>query len=246
MVPDPGGLSIHRGNRRVGGLVIQEEISCRDRGFMGLSFDKHLTHIASSGALGVCQCFGQQSPEQDGEVQTREEKGAHRSESWTPCPSRTRNCLLAPIWHPGPGLPPCVEEETVQTSFTAVSGSGSPKTVTEIGPVVACSYRPLFSWKSRQSSQVGLTSLSSSARDPRALKTNETGPTFSRSQMEEMSRGWFALHTQSKGISALAVSAGCAERSAIFQVNQPITIFGSYFANITSETKSYFCPSGLL
>lgn len=79
---------------------------------MDLSFDKHLTHFASSGVLDVYQSFGQQSPEQDGEVQTGEEKGAHGSESWTPCPSRTGNGLLAPIWHPGPGLPPCMEEET--------------------------------------------------------------------------------------------------------------------------------------
>lgn len=64
--------------------------------------------------------------------------------------------------------------------------------------------------------------------------------------MEEMSGGWFALHTQSKGISTLVDSGGCAERSAIFQVNQPIAIFGSHFANTTSETKSYFGPSGLL
>ena len=62
--------------------------------------------------------------------------------------------------------------------------------------------------------------------------------------MEELSRGWFALHTQSKGISPLVDSAGCAERSAIFHVSQPI--FGSHFANTTSETKSYFGPSGLL
>lgn len=64
--------------------------------------------------------------------------------------------------------------------------------------------------------------------------------------MEEMSGRWFALHTQNKGISMLADSAGCAERSAVFQVNQPIAIFGSDFANTTSETKSYFGPSGLL
>lgn len=64
--------------------------------------------------------------------------------------------------------------------------------------------------------------------------------------MEAMSGGWFALQTHSKGISRLADSAGCVERSAIFQVNQPIAIFGSHFANTTSETKSYFGPSGLL
>lgn len=118
-------------------------------------------------------------------MQTREEKGGHRSESWTPCPSRTRNGLLARIWHPGPGLPPCVEEKTVQKTFTVVTGSGSPKTVTEMGQVVAaCSYRPLFSWKTRQSSQVGLTSLPPSACHPRGLKANETGPKFSRRQMD--------------------------------------------------------------
>lgn len=44
---------------------------------------------------------------------------------------------------------------------------------------------------------VGLTTLPSSARDPRGLKTNGTRHRLSRSQMEEMSRGWFALHTQS-------------------------------------------------
>lgn len=54
------------------------------------------------------------------------------------------------------------------------------------------------------------------------------------------------LHTQSTGISALADSDGCAKRSAMFQANQPIAIFGSHFANTTSETKSYFGPSGLL
>lgn len=59
MVPDPGRLSNHRGKRRVGGLVIQGETSCRDQGFMGLSFDKDLTCFASSGPLGVCQCIGQ-------------------------------------------------------------------------------------------------------------------------------------------------------------------------------------------
>jgi len=64
--------------------------------------------------------------------------------------------------------------------------------------------------------------------------------------MEKMRGRRFALHAQSTGISALAVSAGCAERSAIFEANQPIAIFGSYFANTTSETTSYFCPSGSL
>lgn len=54
------------------------------------------------------------------------------------------------------------------------------------------------------------------------------------------------LHTQSTGISVLADSAGCAKRSAVFQANQPIAIFGSHFANTPSETKSYFGPSGLL
>lgn len=49
MVPDQGRLLSHTGTRKVGGLVTEEEISCRDWGFMGLSFDKHLTHLASSG-----------------------------------------------------------------------------------------------------------------------------------------------------------------------------------------------------
>lgn len=138
---------------------------------MGLSSDKHLIHFASSGLLDVYMCIGQQSPEQDGEMQTREEKGAHRSESQTTCLSRTGNGLLASIWHPSPGLPLCIEEVTVQKTFTLVTGSGSPKTVTEMGQVVAYPYR-LFSWKARQTSQVGLTSLSPSTHDPRGLKAN--------------------------------------------------------------------------
>lgn len=47
MVPDPGRLLSHRGKRRVGGPVILGEISCRDWGFMDLSFEKDLTCFAS-------------------------------------------------------------------------------------------------------------------------------------------------------------------------------------------------------
>lgn len=178
-------------------------------------------------------------------MQTREEKGARRSESWTPCQSRTRNNLLAPIRHPGPGLPPCVEEETVQKTFTVVTGSVSPKTVTETGQGVACSYRPLFFWKTRQSSRVGLTNLSPSADDPRGLKANRSGSQFSRGQMEEMSGGWFPLHTQSKGISTLVDSAGCAERSAIFQVNQANSYFWLPFCKHHLRNKELFWSTGI-
>lgn len=124
---------------------------------MGLSFDKHVTHFASLGESSVYWCVGQQNPKQNGELQTREGKGAQRSESWTPCLSRTKDGFLAPICHPRPDLPLCAEEETVQKTFRVVTGSGSPKTVTDMGQVLACSYRPLFSCKTRQSSQVGLT-----------------------------------------------------------------------------------------
>lgn len=101
--------------------------------------------------LSVYQCIGQQSLELDGEVQTREEKGAYRAESWTPCLSTTRNGLLTSIWNPGPDLSLCVEGETVQNTFRVVIGSGFPKAVTEMGQVVVWSYRPLPSWKTGQS-----------------------------------------------------------------------------------------------
>lgn len=162
-----------------------------------------------------------------------------RPGSRTPCPSTTGSALLAPAWHPGLCLPPCVEEQTFQKTFTAVPGSGATKRVTDTGQVLARTPFP----GGPASLPKGADTAAPSACGPRGLKANSAEPKLN---VEKMRGRRFALHTQSKGISALAVSAGCAERSAIFEARQPIAIFGSYFANTTSETKSYFCPSGFL
>lgn len=162
-----------------------------------------------------------------------------RPGSWTPCPSTTGNVLLSPTWHPGLCLPPCVEEETFQKTCTAVPGSGTAKRVTDMGQVLAHTPFP----GGTASLPWGADTAAPSACGPMGLKANSAEPKLNA---EKMRGRRFALHTQSKGTSALAVSAGCAERSAIFEASQPIAIFGSYFANTTSETKSYFCPSGFL
>lgn len=67
------------------------------------------------------------SLELGGEVQTREEKGAYRAESWTPLLSTIRNCLPTSFWNPGPDLSLCVEGETVQNTLRVVIGSEFPE-----------------------------------------------------------------------------------------------------------------------